>query len=333
MMIQGKQVGPNQPAFLIGEMGINHNGDVKLAICLVEEAARAGVDAVKIQLVDAAKDYTKGSTSYETFKAVSLTLDEWKRVATCARSNGVAMFASFARAEMIGVSRDLGFPAVKISSGNLTNYPLLKAVGASGLPVIVSTGMSSLEEVRSSVMYLEAQGAKDIAVLHCTSLYPAPLSSVNLRAICTMMEAFPRQVIGWSDHTEGIALAPAAVALGAVVLEKHYTVDKSLPGPEHGFSVTIDELTAWVQSVRAMEVALGTGVKAPDTNELPLRTKLRSTLMAAQDLTKGDVLKPEDLVAMRADVEGIGAECYESLLGRVIQKDMRAGEPMTEHTL
>ncbi len=328
MEINGTKIGTGEPVYIIAEMGINHNGDVETAIKLIEEAARVGADAVKIQLVDVEKDYAKGSASYETFKKVSLTMGEWGVVASRAKELGIDMFASFARAEMIQRSRDFGFPAIKVSSGNITNYPLLKSIAESGMPIVVSTGMSYLEEVVACVDYLESHGAKDIAVLHCTSMYPTDPSDVNLRAMDALRNALPKHVMGLSDHTAGITSSIAAVARGACVIEKHFTLDKSQDGPEHSFSLNVDELASLVISIREVELALGSEVKQPTEDEKPNRIKLRRTLLAAKDLKKGDVLSLDHLIAKRADAEGVGAERYEDFIGKVVLEDIKEGDPL-----
>jgi N,N'-diacetyllegionaminate synthase len=326
--INGRKIGKGEPAYVIAEIGINHDGNVDVAMRMVEEAARVGVDAVKVQLVDFEKDYAKGSKSYEVFKNVSLTMDEWLRVSDRAKECDIDMFASFARMEMIERSREFGFPAVKVSSGNMTNYPLLKAIAESKMPVIVSTGMSYLEEVVNCVGYLEKHGAENVAVLHCTSLYPTPPVDVNLRAMDTLLGALPNNVIGLSDHTTGITCSVAAVARGASIIEKHFTLDRSLPGSEHGFSLTVDELASLVLSVREVETILGSSTKAPVANEVPNRVKFRRTLIAVRDLKKGEILSVQNIIAKRSDVEGVGAEEFEKIIGKVILNDLSAGDPI-----
>ncbi len=326
--INGTKIGVGERAYIIAEIGINHNGDVGTAIKMIEEAARVGADAVKIQLVDFEKDYEKGSESYEMFKKVSLNMDEWGAVAGRAQELGIDMFASFAQSAMIQRSREFGFPAIKVSSGNMTNYPLLKSIAESGMPVVVSTGMSYLKEVVSCVEFLEGNGAEDVVVLHCTSIYPTPPQDVNLRAMDTLAAALPNHVVGLSDHSAGIACSIAAVARGANVIEKHFTLDKTQDGPEHGFSLTVDELANLITSVREVELALGSEVKEPTANEKPNRTKYRRTLLAARDIKEGEVLSAEHLVAKRADVDGVGAECYEDFIGKVISVDVQKGDPL-----
>lgn len=328
--VDGRIIGDNHPTYIIAEIGINHNGDVDLALKMVEAAARAGADAVKFQIVDAEKSYTKDSESYKIFKGLELSFSDWERVAEKARILSIDVFASFHTVpeDLVFVER-LAFPVIKLSSGNLTNIPLLKAVAASGKPIILSTGLSYLSEVDESVRCLEQNGASQIGILHCTSLYPTPPTEVNLLAIRTLKHAFPRHIVGFSDHTDGIHCSLVAVALGARIIEKHFTLDRTLPGPDHAFSSTLQELAILVNGIREVESAMGDGEKKPAPQELSLRVKYRRGIVAARDIAEGELINPGHLSIKRCNSECLETKYYTLLLGRCVRTNILKDTPIT----
>ncbi|MDO8463217.1 MAG: N-acetylneuraminate synthase family protein [bacterium] len=328
LTIATSRIGDACPVYVIAEIGINHNGNLDLAMEMVRRSAAAGADAVKFQLVDAARDYAPGTPSYELFRHIALPPGAWERIARAAADVHISVFASFAMPEDIATIRALGFPAIKISSGNLTNLPLLRAAATSGLPLIISTAMSTQEEVAWTVRTVEEAGCRQLAILHCTARYPLPPEDANLRVITTLRDVFPYPV-GYSDHSIGATCAIAAVALGAQIIEKHVTLDRALSGPDHHFSATMEEFADLIRAVRATEAALGSGVKVPVTAEVPLRAQYRRTIVAARDLPAGTTLTPDVVTAKRAATPGIDAREYDTLLGRRLVRAVAKDAPVT----
>ena len=284
------------------------------------------MDAVKVQIIDADKSYARSSASYDIFKKVQMSLDDWRKIAVYAREIGMDMFATFTHPDDIAIAEEFQSPAIKISSSNLTNFLLLKAASRAGKPLIVSTGLSYLSEVDEAVRYLEAQGQKDIALLHCTSLYPAPAETVHLRAMNTLQAAFPRYPVGLSDHTMGLHCSVAAVALGARILEKHFTLDRAMEGPDHHFSATPQELAELVCAVHEVERALGSATKQPVTQELPEREKLQRKLVALKDIGSGEPYTSENIGAKRASGGGLSPKYFEVFLGKCARNNIKKDE-------
>lgn len=330
--INGKKIGDEHPTYLIAEIGINYNGKLDLALHMVEEAARAGVDAVKVQIIYADQSYAKDSESYAIFKKVELPMDDWKKVIEQARNLKIDIFATFTQPKDMTMMAALGLPAIKISSSNITNFPLLKAVAETEKPVILSTGMAYLSEVDEAVRYLEEHGCKNMGILHCTSLYPVQIADVNLRAIETMRRVFPYP-IGFSDHTIGNHCVIAAVTLGARIIEKHFTLDRAMEGPDHHYSATPSEFAELVKAVREIEVAFGDEIKRPANAELPERTKLQRVLVAAQDIKEGEVFTAANIAGKRSVRPGLPTKWYEIALGRTSRRALTKDEPITIDTI
>lgn len=332
LTIHNRSIGNEYPTYIIAEIGVNHNGNVDLAVKMVEAAKNAGADAVKVQIIDPDKSYTKGTESYDIFKKVYIPLDGWRTVCAKAKELSIDIFATFTQPDDMPLADTLGFPAIKISSSNVTNFPLLKAAAKTGKPVIMSTGLSYLSEVDEAVRYLEEHGCTQMAILHCTSLYPTPPQEVNLRALTTLAHAFAYP-IGFSEHTVGIHCSVAAVALGARIIEKHFTLDQKMEGPDHYFSSTPEEFKELVHAVREVDRALGTGVKKPAQKELSERIKLQRVLVAAREIKEGEPLTAENVTAKRSSVEGLPPKWYETILGRACRRALAKDEPITLETI
>lgn len=328
--------------FIIAEAGVNHNGDANRARDLIDAAAKSGADAVKFQtfrpelLVTPTAQkaqYQKvqtgaGQSQHDMLAALSLGDDVFRELANhCVARNIMFLSTPFDTASADFLA-SIEVPLIKISSGDLTNLPLLRHIAALGIPIILSTGMSTLDEVEASVEALVAAGAKrqDITLLHCNTDYPTPWHDVNLRAMDTMRRAFNLPV-GYSDHTTGIEIACAAVALGATVIEKHFTLDRNLPGPDHKASLEPDELASLVRSIRHIELALGSASKVPTASELPNRAMARRSLVAARPIKAGEVFGANNIVAKRAE-HGLSPMLWDQVIGRVASKDFAADEPI-----
>lgn len=326
--------------FVIAEAGVNHNGSLELALGLVDAASRAGADAVKFQSFRADKialhsapkaSYQEASTGiaesqHEMLRRLELSESDHVALAHRCAERGIAFLSTPFDAESADMLFRLGVQQFKIPSGEITNTPLLRHVASFGLPLLVSTGMAYLEEVEECLRTLRGAGATDITLLHCVTEYPAPADQINLRAMATLRDAFSVPV-GYSDHSEGLEIAYAAVALGAVVLEKHFTLDRSLPGPDHLASIDAGGLVELVRGIRAVESALGNGTKAPAPCEVRNREVVRRSLVLSRGIRAGEMIEPSDLAAMRPGT-GISPTRITDLAGRRARRDLEAWAPL-----
>lgn len=339
MTIGDRTVGAGAPCLVVAEIGVNHNGDRELGRRLVEAAADAGADAVKLQSfraagvvsVDAPKAAYQMQTTaaeesqLEMLQRLELDEDAHRELKRCAAERGLLFLSTPFDAASIDLLMRIGVDAVKVASPDLTNFLLLDLVAPLRVPVVLSTGLATIEEVERGVGRLAGGGAKEIVVLHCTSEYPAPIDEANVRAIPALHERLGRPV-GYSDHTVGIDASLAAVALGAVLVERHFTLDRLLPGPDHRASLEPDELAALVVAVRRVEAALGDGIKRPTPAEQRNADVVRRSLAAARDLPSGTVLERGMLTALRP-ATGIPAVEVDAVVGR------RLARAVAMHTL
>ncbi len=331
------RIGPDQPCFVIAEAGVNHNGHRELAFELVDAAAKAGADAVKFQTFKAERlaapaaekaAYQKLSTgAHENQRAMLRRLElpiAWHEelIARC-RARGLLFLSSPFDELTSDALETLDLPAFKIPSGELTNLPLLAHIARKGRTMLLSTGMATLDEVRQAVDVIGDAGDPPLVLLHCLSQYPADPAQANLRAMETLRRSFDIPV-GYSDHTPGIEVALAAVALGANVIEKHFTVDRTLPGPDQQASLDPDELATLVAGVRRVASALGHGRKEPAPGEEAIAAVVRKSLVAARDLAPGTVLGADDLIALRPGL-GISPAERDRVLGRQLSIRLEAG--------
>jgi N-acetylneuraminate synthase len=335
--IGNKSIGPGQPVFVIAEAGVNHNGDLKMARALIDVAVEAGADAVKFQTFraerlvtpDAPKAEYQLQTSgdsesqFEMLRRLELSADAHRELQSYCHERGIIFLSTPFDEEAVDLLDELGVPAFKISSGDLTNSPLLEHVAGRGKPVILSTGMSELSELIEAVSVLNLAGCENPVLLHCVSNYPAAPDEVNLRAMQTMRSAFDVPV-GFSDHTEGIDVALAAVATGACVIEKHFTLDRTLEGPDHRASLEPAELRELVRSIRRVEKALGSGRKVPTASEMETARVARRSLVAARDIPAGATLE-RDMVVMRRPGTGLSPAALDTILGQQTTREIAAG--------
>jgi N,N'-diacetyllegionaminate synthase len=331
-----------EPIFIIAEAGVNHNGDMELAKKLVDLAAEAGADAVKFQTFRAEEivtgsaqkaDYQKetsgaGESQFEMLKKLELDVDAHALLMDHCRSRSIAFLSTPFDAQSLDMLIDMGVPVIKVPSGEITNLPYLRKVGAKGLPAILSTGMATLDEVREAVAVLTEAGtpAARITVLHCNTQYPTPLADANLRAMATLAETFPECRVGYSDHTPGITCAVAAAAMGATVIEKHFTLDKAMPGPDHAASMDPTELTDMVRSVREVEQALGDGVKQPSPSERANIDIARRFLVAVAPIKAGEPFSEANVTARRTGCGGVSPMRWDEVMGTVAKRDFQTGE-------
>lgn len=330
VQVAGKEIGPGQPVFVIAEIGASHGGRVEEAARLIEEAARCGADAVKLQTIAVDESYVPGEPSYEIFQGLWLTKDELRTLSRTARDAGVILLSTPGDRISLELLLEVGVPLIKISSGLMTNLPLVRWAAASGRPLVISTGMSTLEEVRTTVEAAEAAGGRALMLMHCVSLYPAPAASLNLAAMETLAQAFPCPV-GYSDHYDGTAACVAAVARGARLLEKHFTLDRAQAGPDHAFSADPGQLRALIRDVRDVERMVGSAVKAPAEAECSGRAVYRRCLVAKRAIAAGEVLTPEavGLKRPRAARQGLAPSTWDDVIGRRATRAIAPHESIT----
>lgn len=328
-------IGPGYPCFIIAEAGVNHNGEVELAKRMVDAAAEAGADAVKFQTFQAEKLVSPGTpkadyqirnadsaeSHFEMIKRLELGKDAHRQLVAHCGEQDILFLSSPFDEESADFLDELDVAAFKIPSGEITNLPYLTHIARKGKPMIVSTGMATLDEVEEAIRVIREADDPGLILLQCVSNYPALPADVNLRAMETMSRAFGVPV-GYSDHTFGNEVAFAAVALGACVVEKHFTLDRNLPGPDHRASVEPADLAALVQGIRAVELALGDGCKRPAPSEVNTAGIVRKSLVVAQDVAAGTVLS-EDLIAIKRPGTGLPASMLPFVIGRRTRRDMK----------
>jgi N,N'-diacetyllegionaminate synthase len=331
-------VGRDQPCLIIAEAGVNHNGDLALARKLVDAAADAGADAVKFQTFSAERlvtpdapqaDYQrrnmgKVESQFDMLKRLELSEDAHRDLISYCQERNIVFLSTPFEAESADFLESLDVPGFKIPSGEITNLPFLSHVARKQRPIILSTGMSTLDEVREAVDCIRAAENDQLALLHCVSNYPAAPDDVNLRAMETMINTFDC-LVGYSDHTEGIEIAFAAVALGACIIEKHFTLDRNLPGPDHKASLEPGELAAMVAGIRRVASALGDGVKQPTPSEAATAAVARKSIVAAHDIAVGTVLE-EQMLAVRRPGSGISPSRWYDIIGCRTKVTLHAGE-------
>lgn len=331
-------MGPGRPCLVVAEAGVNHNGELELARRLVAAAAESGADVVKFQTFVAERLASPGSpkASYQLeataaaesqlamLRRLELSADAHRALAARCRELGLLFLSTPFDEASADLLDELGVPAFKLSSTEVTNLPFLAHVARKGKAILLSTGMSYLEEVASAVEAIRGEGNERLVLLHCVSAYPAPVGEANVSALGALASRFALPV-GYSDHTLGTEAALAAVALGACVLEKHFTLDRSLPGPDHRASLEPDELYALVRSVRAVEAALGDGEKRPAPSEEANRLVVRRSLAAGADLPAGTVLTAAMLTVLRP-ATGIPPDRIAEVAGRTLARSVRRGQ-------
>ena len=331
---------PVLKTLIIAEAGVNHNGDLALACQLVDVAAAAGADMVKFQTFSAdrlvTRDAKKADYQTETTEAaetqhamlrrLELTREMHEALIVHCASRAIRFFSTGFDQEGVDMLVELGLDRFKIPSGEITNLPYVRHVGRYGKPVILSTGMATLREIEAALGVLEQAGTPrdQTTVLHCNTAYPTPMADVNLRAMITIRDAFG-VAVGYSDHTAGIEVAIAAVAMGATVIEKHFTLDRNLPGPDHKASLEPQELERMVSAIRNIEQALGDGVKRPSASEARNQPITRKSLVAACTIRAGDRFSETNLAVKRPGT-GISPMRWDEVLGRIAPRDFSPNE-------
>jgi N-acetylneuraminate synthase len=330
--VGSREVGPGAPVLVVAEIGNNHDGSVRLAERLIDAAAEAGADAVKFQTHIAEAEMLPSTPTpphfdeprYAFTQRMELSLDDHRRLQAHAAEQGVLFFSSPFSVAAVELLEEIDVPAYKIASGEVTNPPLLDAVAATGKPVFLSTGMSGMEDVERAVARLE--GRVPLVLMQCTSAYPCPPERVDLRAMVELGRRFGTDV-GLSDHTPDIHTSVAAVALGAVCLEKHFTLSKRLYGPDHHASLEPDELRRLVDGVRQVSAALGSAEKVRDSSLDPVRATFEKSIVTVAAISTGTVLEAAMLTTKRPG-DGIPAIRLDEILGRRTTRDLPANEQL-----
>lgn len=334
LAIGGRLVGTGQPCYIIAEAGVNHNGDMELGVQLIDAAADAGADAVKFQTFQADRLATpdtaqaayatenvgEGLSHHAMLKSLELSDADHRLLQAHCAKRGVEFLSSPFDELSADYLHSLDVPAFKVPSGELTNLPYVSHLASTGLPMIVSTGMATLNEVEAAVRTIEAQGNQRYVLLHCVSNYPADPADANLLAMGAMRSAFGCPV-GFSDHMVGAEVSIGAVALGACVIEKHLTLDRTLPGPDHKASEEPAAFAALVKGIRTIEAALGNGLKVPSATEAATADVARKSLVTSGALTAGTVLT-ESMIAVKRPGTGLAPARRSEVLGRALRVDV-----------
>lgn len=329
------------PVYIIAEAGVNHNGRLDLALQLCDAAKVAGVDAVKFQIWKTEKIVThaaelalyqennisdKSKSQYQMLKELELSYDTFKVVKKHCDKIGIQFLSTPDEIDSLDFLYSLGLPFIKLGSGDVTNIPFLRLVGSKHVDVLLSTGMSYLSDVDLAYHTLLEAGAASVTLLHCTTNYPCPMEEVNLRAMQTLRDAFKCKV-GYSDHTMGLEVSIAAVAMGAEIIEKHFTLDKEMDGPDHKASLNPDELAQLVKSIRNLECALGNGLKQPNESEKVISEVVLKRLVASVPIHKGDILSAANMTVKRSS-DGAKASLWDLVVGRMATKNYEIDEPI-----
>lgn len=324
--------------FIIAEAGVNHNGSLEIAKKLIDAAVEAKVDAVKFQTFkseklvskNAKKAYyqeqstSKGESQLEMLKKLELDVDAHNSLMDYCKERNIMFLSAAFDLESIDLLNELGIEIFKIPSGEITNYPYLKKIGKLKKKVILSTGMSYIYEIGEAIKVLKDNGAEEITVLHCNTEYPTPMEDVNLEAMNTIKEKFNVKV-GYSDHTLGIEVAIAAVAMGAEVIEKHFTLDNNMEGPDHKASLEPKELEKMVKAIRNIEKAIGKGMKEPSKSEVKNLEAARKSIVASKFIKKGEPFTEENLICKRPG-NGVSPMKWEEIINKTAGKDFEEDE-------
>ena len=331
-----KDIGGREPCFIIVEAGSNHNGKLEIAKKMIDVAVESGVDAVKFQIFQAENlyskytpefSYLKGKNTYELIKSIE-TPREWiKELSSYCKDKNIDFLASAFDFEAVDLLEKY-VPAFKIASFEITDLELIKYTAEKGKPMIISTGMANLSEIEDAINAIKSVGNENIILLHCNSLYPTPVEIVNLKAIETMRTAF-KVPVGFSDHTLGIHMPIAAVAMGACVIEKHFTLNRTIPGPDHPFAIEPNELKEMVRCIREVEKAKGNGIKEKSELESEeMYVKARRSIHAKFDIPKGTKITREMLVIKRPGY-GIKPKFVDIVIGKEAKEDIKEDEWIT----
>ncbi len=334
--IDKNKIGPGKPCFIIAEAGVNHNGDVNIAEKLIKAAAKAGVDVIKFQTFKAEQVTTKKSPTaayqkknvgednqWKLLRPLELSESAYPRlIRECKKAGIMFMSTPHGHIESAKLLKPI-VKAWKVGSGDITNLPFLEYLGKTGKPVILSTGMATIRETKEAVKAIEKTGNKQIIILHCTTNYPCPAEEANVLAVLDIQRNFPKYIAGYSDHTMGIEAPIMAVGMGAMVIEKHFTLDRKLPGPDQKNSLEPHELKEMVEKIRLVEILRGTGVKKPFKSELVIAEMARKAVIAEKNILKGEKITADKLTIKRPAKGGLHPKEYWKIIGKTAKRDIK----------
>lgn len=324
-----------QVSCIIAEAGVNHNGDINIAFNMIDAAKECGVDCIKFQTFKTENLVTKtakkaeyqienthnNDSQFDMLKKLELSYQDFKKLKKYCDKVGIEFMSTPFDMDSVDLLEKLGMKTYKISSGDITNKPLLEFVASKNKPVILSTGMCTMDEVQEAVKWIEDKGNKQLTLLHCTSNYPTPYSEVNMNAMITLDKAFTYPT-GYSDHTKGIIIPIMAVSMGAKVIEKHFTLDKTMEGPDHKASLDVSELKEMINAIRNIESAKGNGEKVPAASEMSTRIAARKSIVITRDLKKGHLLNKNDLSIKRPG-NGTALKYIDNFINKKIIRDIK----------
>lgn len=335
-------IGEREPTYIVAEAGVNHNGNVDLAKEMINEAKKCGVDAVKFQVFKAEEFVSDPNNTHtyrsqgkfvtepqlDMFKRYEFGVNEWKEIFEYCKNKNIEFFATPQNlSDLDFILSIVDMPVIKVGSDDLTNLELLGYYAKKNKALIISAGMAYISEIEDAVNTIRNTGNIDLIVLHCVSSYPADAGEVNLRKMLTIKQAF-EVIVGFSDHTIGSTAAVGAVVLSAKVIEKHFTLDKSLPGPDHWFSANPDEMRELVDEIRFIEEALGSGIIEPTPKELEMRKIARRSIVASKAISKGDIIS-KDMVNLKRPGTGLPPKFVEHIIGKKVKLDIKKNEQIT----
>jgi len=332
--IGDKIVGHGNPVYVVAEAGVNHNGSIDLAKQLIDVAKKSNADAVKFQTFITEnmilrktekaiyqRSATFQGTQYDMLKKLEFSSDDFRELNEYAMEVGITFLSSPFDRNSVDLLDEIGVPAFKIGSGELTNLPLLKHAARKGKPILLSTGMGTIGEVDEALNIIQNEGLHEIILLHCVTEYPAKIENLNLHVIGTLKKSF-QVPVGFSDHTEGTLMPYIAVALGASVIEKHFTIDKNMPGPDHKASLDPIQLREMVRSIRDVEKALGSGLKRPSSEEEKIKKFVRKSIVAKLDISNGSIID-EGMLSYKRPGTGLSPKYYLEIVGKKATKDIK----------
>lgn len=324
--IENKEIGEGKPVYVVAEAGLNHNGDIHLAKKLIEKAAECGADAIKFQTFKTEEFLATNSQYFDNFKNVELSYEEFGELNDYSKNIEISFFSAPFDLESAIFLNTLGIPCFKIASSDLTNFPLIKTIANFGKPMIISTGLANMKEIEEVVELCQSQKNEQLILLHSVSNYPTLPEETNLKVIQSLNKKFDYP-IGYSDNGDSMLVDIASVCMGANMLERHFTLDKKLEGPDHFFSINPSELKNLIQQIRLVEKIKGDGEKKPQDSELQLLKVIRKSLTARKDIKKGQIFTPENIAIKRPE-EGIEPKYYDDIIGKKANLDIKKDTPL-----
>ena len=335
--IYEKLIGKNSPIFLIAEAGVNHNGDLSIAKKLIDLATEVKADAIKFQTFKAEElllkktskvEYQKENTDidenfYEMIKRYEFTKDDFQKIVNYCKAKKIIFLSTPFDHSSVQWLEEFKIPAYKVSSGDMNNFPLLQLICSKRKPIFISTGMATIEEVKETIKFIRLNNIEEIIIFQCTTDYPTPFEDINLNVIDTYKREFPEFLVGFSDHSLGITASIGAAAKGVKVIEKHFTLDKEMEGPDHKASLDPQELKKWVEQIRTLEKALGSFEKKPSKAELKIAKTARKSIVSIKTLNKGDILNEKN-IAVKRPGDGISTVEFEKVIGMRVKRKISA---------